>query len=383
MDPSYAEDFWSKPGYLCTDPASSIGKERAAVDTTVTAVSEGFPKTIDVAELPERDWADAHLVVLSGAATGATLPIKNTTGKTVALIATADPAASGAIRQGDKVRVDNAWALALQTYHRHQVPATEDYYAWNQYRDADGGPIYPQRDVLIGQTGTANAAGSIFSGKVNGKTLMLSVLMDVDAYAWQADWYRSKAKAALGNDFDDTFALYYFDNAHHENPMTPLQRTHVVSYGGALQQALRDLAAWVEKGVHPLDTNFRIEDTQVVLPENAAERKGIQPTVALTANGRARAEAKPGEPVRFSATIAAPPGAGKVVSAEWDFDGSGTFAEKAQFAPGETVTVTAEHGFADRGTHFVAVRVALQREGRADTAYGRVQNIARARVVVS
>jgi hypothetical protein len=382
MDPTYAEDFWSKPGYLGTDAGSAIGKERAAADTTVTAVSEGFPKTIDVADLPQRDWADAHLVVLSGAAAGATLPIKNTHGKTVALIATADPAAVGAIRPGDKVRVDNAWALALQTYHRHQVPATDDYYAWNQYRDPAGAPVYPQRDVLIGQTGTVNAAGSIFSGKVNGKTLMLSALMDIDAYAWQADWYRSKVKAALGEDFADTFALYYFDNAHHENPMTPLERTHVVSYGGALQQALRDLAAWVEKGVHPSDTVYRIEDTQVVVPDDAAARKGIQPTVALTVNGGARAEAKPGEPVRFSATIAAPPGAGKIVSAEWDFDGSGTFTQKASFSPAETVTVSTEHAFAEPGTHFAALRVALQREGRADTPYGRVQNIARARVVV-
>jgi hypothetical protein len=382
MDPTYAEDFWSKPGYLGTDTTSAIGMERASVDTTVTAVCEGFPKTIDVAELPVRDWADAHLVVLSGAVAGATLPIKNTHGKTVALIATADPAAAGAVRPGDKVRVDNAWALALQTYHRHQVPATDDYYAWNQYRDATGAPIFPQRDVLIGQTGTANAAGSIFSGKVNGKTLMLSALMDIDAYAWQADWYRSKVKAALGEDFGDTFALYYFDNAHHENPMTPLERTHVVSYGGALQQALRDLAAWVEKGVHPSDSVYRVEDTQVVVPEDAAARRGIQPTVGLTANGGARAEAKPGEPVRFSATITAPPGAGKIVSVEWDFDGSGMFAQKASFAPAETVTVSTEHAFAEAGTHFAAVRVALQREGRADTPYGRVQNIARTRVVV-
>ena len=25
MDPTYAEDFWSRPGYLGTDPASTIG----------------------------------------------------------------------------------------------------------------------------------------------------------------------------------------------------------------------------------------------------------------------------------------------------------------------------------------------------------------------
>jgi hypothetical protein len=382
MDPAYAEDFWSKPGYLGTDPASDIASSREAVDTTVTGVSEGFPKTIDVAQLTDRDWADAHLVVLSGAAQGATLPIKHARGKTIALIATADPAAAGAIVPGDKVRIDNAWALALQTYHRHQVPATDDYIGWNQFRGDDGEPAYPQRDVLIGPSGTANAAGSVFSGKINGKTLMLAALMDIDSYPWQADWYRSRVKANLGADFGDTFALYYFDNAHHENPMTPLQRTHVVSYGGALQQALRDLAAWVEQGVHPLDTTYRVEDSQVVLPDDAPGRKGIQPVIALTANGGAKAEVQPGEPVRFAATITSPPGAGKVVSAEWDFDGSGTFVLRAAFTPGDQVSITTDHAFAEAGTHFVAVRTALQREGRADTPYARVQNIARVRVIV-
>ena len=74
------------------------------------------------------------------------------------------------------------------------------------------------------------------------------------------------------------------DRAHHENPLTPLQRTQVASYGGALQQALRDLAAWVETGTRPSETRYRVVDTQVIVPGTAAERGGVQPVVELMAN---------------------------------------------------------------------------------------------------
>ena len=48
---------------------------------------------------------------------------------------------------GDRVRVDNSWALALQTYHRHQVPPEADLYGWNQFRDAAGRPIHEWIEV--------------------------------------------------------------------------------------------------------------------------------------------------------------------------------------------------------------------------------------------
>src|SRR4029434_2351760 len=103
-----------------------------------------------------------------------------------------------------------------------------EYYGWDQFRDASGQPIYPQRPVQIGPSGTANAAASTLHGKVNGKTLALAALMDIDSFPWQADWYRSAARASLGAAFDDNFALWFVDNAHHENPLNAEQRGHVV-----------------------------------------------------------------------------------------------------------------------------------------------------------
>jgi hypothetical protein len=383
MDPSYVDDFWSKPGYLGTDPKSSIAKDRFRFDSTVAAVN-GPPWTIELADLPGGNGQDAHLLVLSGASAGASLPIARVEGKAVSLIAVLDHEKAAGIAPGDKVRIDNSWALALQTYHRHQVPPSEEYYGWNQFRDAAGRPIYPQRDVLVGPAGTANAAGSVLSGRVNGKVLVLAALMDIDSFPWQADWYRSAAKAALGGKFDDNVALWFVDNAHHENPLTAQQRGHVVSFGGALQQALRDLARWVEEGVKPPETAYEVVDAQVRVPAAATERKGVQPVVELKADGGERADVRAGEVVTFTATVEVPPGAGKVVAAEWDFAGAGDFSSAEPLASAEAkVALSAAHAYSRPGTYFAALRVASQRDGDMRTPYARVQNLALVRVVVS
>jgi hypothetical protein len=381
MDPTYVDDFWTKPGYLGTDSASSIREARFRFDATVAATS-GPPFVIELAEAPAGDCADAHLVVLSGAAAGASLPIAHVSGTAVHLIGVLDQAKAAAIAPGDRVRIDNSWALALQTYHRHQVPPTSEYYGWNQFRGADGAPTYPQRDVLIGPTGTANAAGSVLTGRIHGKVLVLAALMDIDAYPWQADWYRGLVKSAAGSAFDDSFALWFVDRAHHENPLTPLQHTQVASFSGALQQALRDLAAWVETGRKPSETAYEIADAQVIVPAGAAERGGVQPVVELRANGGACAEVRVGEPVNLAGRIAAPPGAGKVVSAQWDFEGTGTSTPADIGEPAETIALSAVHQYAAPGTYFAVLKGAAQREGDAGSPYGRVLNLARVRIFV-
>ncbi len=390
MDPGYVDDFWSQPGYLGTDRTSRIGDMRFRHESVVTRVSDSPPFLVELAEAPAGDCANAHLVVLSGRSAGHSLPVRKAEGSGVELIMTANPEIAGRIAIGDRVAVDNSWALALQTYHRHQVPPPRNYYGWDQFVNDDGQPRYPQRDVLVGPAGTVNSAGSMLEGSFGGKMLMLAVLLDIDAYPWQADWYRSQALASLGPGFEENFALYFIDNAHHENPKTPIQRAHAVSFGGALQQALRDLALWVEQGIKPSCTEYRVENTQVIVPERAAQRKGIQPVIRLSVGAvegveeGESASIAAGEPVRFSATVEAPPGMGKIVAAEWDFEGSGDFAQREKIdTPAETATFSASFTYSHAGTRFPALRVASQREGDVDTDYGRVQNIALVRVIVS
>ena len=160
-----------------------------------------------------------------------------------------------------------------------------------------------------------------------------------------------------------------------------------MSYLGVLQQALRDLSAWVEKGTAPpATTKYVIEDGQVIVHATAVERKGIQPVVVVKANGRERADVKMGQPVIFTAEVEVPPHAGKIVAAEWDFAGTGTFPEAGKFTSadnvGSRVTLKTTHTFAKPGTYFTTLRAVSQRLGDVKTPYSRIQIVGRVRVIV-
>jgi len=108
----------------------------------------------------------------------------------------------------------------------------------------------------------------------------------------------------------------------------------------------------------------------------------VRHSVASTWNGDVRADVGVGKSVRFSATVEAPPNTGKVMTAEWDFEGAGTFATIAKFTSGTRVTLKSTHAFARPGTYFVTLRVASQRDGDAKSPFARILNLDRMRVVV-
>jgi hypothetical protein len=290
------------------------------------------------------------------------------------------------IQPGDELVIDNSNFLAAQYYHRYQVP-TPDFSVWNQFRAPDGKPIYPQRPKLLGPEFAASAGGTTQSGRFQGKMILLESLWDQDAFPWQADWYASKVKAALGPQFEEHFRVWFTDRALHGDVERQPDPTHTVSYVGVLQQALRDLSAWVEKGVPPPpSTKYRITDGQVAVPPTAAERRGIQPVVKVSANGGARAQITAGQPVTYSAVIEVPPQTGQVVAAEWDFEGAGDFSLVGKLEGwdelGTRVTVKATHTFSKPGTYFSTLRAVSQRQGDGKTPYTRIQNLGRVRVVV-
>lgn len=415
MDPAYAEDFWTKPGYLGTDPTPAGDSVRAARiqhPATVVTATPGIPappyeatgpaynyyivaqyvvgvppKGFVLSSLPGGDLEGADLVITSGPGTGKSCPlfIVDRDRNIVACGGNSDPAVINSIEAGDGVRIDNSTYLALQTHHRHQVP-TPDLYGWNQFRrGGHGTPIYPQRDVLVGPEGSRQASGSISNGRFHGKMIVVENLMDADAFPWSADWYRTKAKAALGQSLDDHFRLWFTDHAQHgdTSPSGGEATARTVDYRGVLQQALRDLNAWVEQGVPaPGSTSYQIDDAQVVVPATAAERRGIQPVVDLQANGGERAEVAVGRPVTLTAKIQVPPGTGKVVDAEWDFEGSGSFTG-VDVRSADTVTLQATFSYSEPGTYFPVLRATSQREGDSDTPWAGIQNLGRVRVVVS
>ena len=287
------------------------------------------------------------------------------------------------VKPDDRVRIDNSWILALSYYQRHSVPPAE-FYGWNQFRDDKGNPLYTQRSVNVGMSGTEGAVGCIHNGQISGKVLMIQNLMDIDAHAWAADWYRFKVKQAK---MEDQFALQFLDHAQHDNPLTSRANAYHIPYDGAVMQGLRDLATWVEKGEKPKQTSYKVVDSIIELPGTASERGGIQPLVDLKVNGKVRYEVKVGEVVKFSASCETPTGTGKTVDARLDYEGMGTFPVAAKLdTPQEKVQIESSHTYNKPGTYFPVLRVASHRQGDMHTPvtpYARVYNIARARVVVT
>jgi hypothetical protein len=420
-DPSYFAAFWTEPGYLGADPPASLLQARVQHASKLTrgitadeALRIGLPYepmpgtahgTADLAwqslggeagtlpvafqledVLPDIEFHGGDLVIKTGVAAGKVVPISRLAGDAVVL-GFADPRVLVELKPGDEVMIDNSNFLAAQTYHRHQVPG-EEYHVWNQFRDGDGAPRYPQRPMLIGPLFTQMASGVVPTGRFTGKMILVACLWDREAFPWQADWYRARVAEHLGASTDEQFRLWYVDRALHGDSAAQEHPTQTVSYLGVLQQALRDLSTWVEQGIVPPATSvYRIEDGQVVLLPTAAERKGIQPVVTLRANGGERAEVAVGEPVSFSAMIEVPPDAGALVAAEWDFTGEGTFPIAGELpsdsGAASRVTVETTYAFAQPGTYFVTLRGVAQRQGDAQTPFARIQNLERVRVVVS
>ena len=428
MDPAYYTDFWTTPGYLGADPNGSAVRDRFRHFTRVKAIilpegkghyhsfhkgdvhdenAEANEATQQVSIQYETEPAfvmeDApgtipynvgtKIVIASGAAAGLKLPMGKITGNTVnvgSAYGMGDIASLlEKIRPGDEIILDNSDYIALQTYHRHQVP--DEYYAgWEQYRDENGNPIYPQRPELLGPKLVYHAAGSVQSGKINGKMIVVASLLDECAMPWQPDWYRNKVTEFLGSKANDNFRLWYNDNAMHSDNCeyynNEIYSSHIISYRSALYQALLDLSAWVEHGVEPpQSTAYEIINAQVVVPNIAKERKGIQPLVTLTANGNTKAAVSIGETIELEGSVDVPPNAGKITSMKFVFDGDFV-------SSGETLfTILNDEGTSAKakmictakvpGTYFPSLRVTSNKNDPADT-YTQIKNLARVRVVI-
>ncbi len=423
-DPGYFTDFWTKPGYLGFEEPESLKHARLQFVTKVDAPLSsaqfeargitpkrlpGQPRdagrgTADLAwqkavndgstrpfafELegtpPDVGFMGGDLYVLSGEAKGKRIALLALNGKIATLGAVADVTALAMIKPGDEVRVDNSNFLAAQTYHRHQVPDAS-YTNYDQFRGKDGKPLYPQRPMLLGPMFTAGAAGAAISGKFNGKIILVQSGLDREAVPYQADWYARKFNHLYGRDATNKYRLWFTENALHGYNEDKEARTRVVSYLPVLQQALRDVAAWVERGVRPPDNSgYRVAESQVLLHPTAQARKGVQPVITLRINGKDKASAKIGAPLTFTASISAPPGGGEIGGATWDFDGSGKFADAANLPArsGPTAKISARHSFNAPGTHFVTLRAWSQRRDVLGTPYARIENLARVRVVVA
>jgi hypothetical protein len=320
IDPTYADDFWTKPGYLGTEQ-SPLG------DAVRAALAEAGDTT------------------------------------------------------------DNRWDIAIRSYYRHQVPPASDGYSnFDQFRNPDGTPKYPQRQLLVGPLIFSGVSGgAAYNGEITGKMIVVDNLYDVDALPVYADWYAQRVRASLGpSDFRDNFRLFYNDRADHlDAPVAGVRATYLVNWYGMVEQALRDLSVWVERGVPaPRSTRYDIEDSQVVVPGNAAVRRGIQPTVDLSVRGGAdRVDVAAGQTVTFRAKVQTPPDGGGVVVAEWDFEGTGSYTDVSVGSPKRTAQLRSAYTYDTPGVYYAALRVTAQRDG-VPSEFTQLLNLDRVRIVV-
>lgn len=424
-DPEYFQDFWEKPGYMGSDPSSNASRDRLVFTGTIKTVylpgeeeketvflqnrvddawqkmmKDGKDAWIELEEVPQGDdlyLEGVEIQILSGKGEGKKLQLGAMEGNSLKIgscYGMDDPAeVVGLLAPGDKVRLDNSDYVAVQSYYRHQVPADSSFHAWDQFRDADGTPIYPQRKEELGYN--YSGTGTVQDGEIQGKVIVVQALMDESTFPWCADWYRQAVKSSKGSEED--FRLYYMDRCMHGD-VSWLENNMVTNYLGALRQALLDISDWVERGIEPCQTSVYERDGGQIIPAvTAKERKGVQPTVTLLANGEECAHVKVGEEVVFCALAQVPEGAGRVTAMDFAFVADDTLSytpvEIHPFPyPGEFTENKEDglfgaesrisHSYDRPGTYFASVRVKSNRKGDKEDLFTQIKNIARARIIV-
>ena len=411
VSPGYFENFWAKSGYLGHDKSSSIHNDRVQLTTKVATYREkpkgklvppqaGESAGVDNAfkdprneeteifefqleNIPPLNYQEGvDFSVLSGPATGLKLTVESVNGDWVTI-------ANGLAKKdlvdlppGTDVSLDNSTYLAAQTFHRHQVPG-EGYSTWDQFKDSSGNPKYPQHE-LVGPMFSAAAAGSVPKGNFVGKMILVATLLDREAFPWQADWYRRSVRDNLAAETEHSFRLWYVDNALHGDSEKQDYPTRTVSYLGVLQEALLQLSEWVEKGLEPsASSNYKVIDGQVHLPAKVKERLGVQPVVTLTVDGGLVAYVKVGQKVAVELRAESPQVTSQIVSIAWDLTGVGKFEKSEAILPSNKHLASKHVAFGDAGTYFVAALASSQRNADPLTAFGRIDNVARVRVVVT
>jgi hypothetical protein len=396
-DPTYEDDFWSKPGYAGSNPPNYL--KAAMIDgwatiTGITRDAAGAPTALqfDPATIPPAgSVGDAYLEYWVYGSDGKTRlidpkrPLGHFTenkrrfslqGKldraTGALALTGliperrgpgtpivnSPVLLNALKVGDKVRINNRFILAMYYYPRHSnIPGSRSH---DQYRNAEGSSKYPQRENLsiLSHANYRTMGGRIETGDIKTKTMIMEGMGDNLSWPLFNASYAEQVQRAIGKEKAEQMMRFYLhDNGNHSTGG---------GEPGIFQQSIQDLMAWAERGIAPpRSTQYTIRNGQVIAAPRAADRHGLQPVMTLTANGAARAVVGVGQPVNLAAVIEMPPKTGPVVQYNWTVDGTAE-APTNLTSTQPQVNVTRTMTFDKPGTHVVRLIVHGQRDGLLD-----------------
>lgn len=413
-DPTYEDDFWSKPGYAGVNPPSYL--KAALVDgwATITDIkrdANGAPIEVqfDPATVPDLGTiGDTYLEYWVYADNGKTRlidperPVGVPTGNkrryslqgkfdpesgVLALTGTErdifggespitnSPLLLDALKVGSKVRVNNRFILAMYFYPRHTV--VSGIRSHDQYRNADGSAKYPQRPSIghLYYSNYRTMGGRVETGDIKTRTMIIEGMGDNLSWPIFNASYAERIQSALGKEkAEDMMRFYLHDNGKH---------TTGGGEWGIFQQSIQDLMAWVEQGIAPPpSTRYSIQNGQVIPAPRAADRYGLQPVMNLTVNGGSRVEVGVNQPVQLAALMEMPPQAGKIVRYQWTVDGTEE-AWTNLSTPKLRLDVDREIAFPEDGSYLIRLTVNGQRDGLLDPAdQTLLRNFAEVRVVV-
>jgi hypothetical protein len=394
FDPAYEDDFWSKPGYAGVNPPEYLKAAKVdgwATATEITRDAEGKITAIqfDPATLPKLGsigdtyleyWVygpDGETRLIDPARTFGPPPenkrrfslqgkldpatgLLSLTGTNRDVFGGESPIVNSpvlldALKVGSRVRVNNRFILAMYYYPRYSnIPGGRSY---DQYRNADGSPKYPQREDIsvLSHSNYRTMGGRIETGDVKTKTMILEGMADNLSWPIFNTNYAERIQRTLGPErADDTMRLYVHDNGSHAAGAGEMEIFH---------QSLQDLMAWAERGVAPPpSTRYTVRQGQVIMPATAAERQGLQPVMNLSVNGDQRAVVSVGQPVNLAARLEMPPGGGEIVQYHWTVAGTDDAAVLVT-DPKPLVEVARTLSFEQPGTYVVRLTVRGQRDG--------------------
>ncbi len=363
-DPTYDEDFWTKPGYQGVNPpnylkaaitdgwatVTAIDRDAAGNPTVIHFDPATFPKLGPIGDSYLEYWVYSPdgktrlidptratgvptlnkrrfslLGVTDAAKAQLTVTGNLTQGLERGTPITNSPMLLGAVKVGSKVRVNNRFILSIYYYPRYSnIPGARSF---DQYRNADGSSRYPQRkDLSALAYGQYRTMGSrVESGAVQTRTMVIEGRGDTASWPiFNASYYQMILRSA-GSKADSTVRFYLHDNGRHG-----------VGGGepGIFQQSMQDMIAWVEKGIAPPpSTAFTIRNGQVTPPDSAAERHGLQPVMSFTANGVSRATVAVNQPVDLAGRLEMPPKTGMIVQYGWSMVDANAAPPPAPAAP--------------------------------------------------
>jgi len=406
-DPGYFEDFWTVRGYVGADD-QNLAQQVYEVTTTVGSVltaedllarggnisavyyfDERHPVAITLNDGDVSRMAGGAITLLSGKAVGRELAISAVLGDALGAVTGpyGYPELFDGVAPGDEILVSNRKFLAQCYWPQYHLEGELEYRP-NHTWAVDGQQIYPQR-----KHHSFMNMGPDYLYHFDGKMILVQSTPDINHWEPAATEYHAMARRSFGDQLDDHFRLWWNEGVPRTamlevgTPPKPHFSTWEVEFVGAVDQAVFDLIEWIENGKEPPPTTGYeySPDGKVTLAPSAAERKGIQPVVRASANGAIRAEVKVSEPVNFEAEAEVPGGTGKIIGAEWDFEGDGTWPFKEEGIDGtsDSIRLSATHSFDTPGTYFPAVRVTAHRNGDIEATKGRLPNLGRVRVVVS